>query len=189
MQLSFSFMKKHGQKFLSIAKKILNFLKKFWIPFAVAAAVLIIIVAAAAGAYFRDNPPIVETLPTEAATIPVAEPEPEIPETIAEPTTEPTEVTEPETEPVTEPVETEPPRIDYEEVPQYFQNDYPNDRFGQGTIETHGSCITSLAMVASYMTGHEYLPNELADYFGGYGLNDIQRLEYGSTKLQLPWKN
>ena len=188
MQLSFSFLKKHGQKLLPIANKILNFLKKFWIPFAVAAAVLIIIVAAAAGAYFRDNPPIVKTLPTEEATIPVTEPEPEIPETIAEPTTEPTEVTEPETEPVTEPVETKPPRIDYEEVPLYFQNDYPNNRFGRGTVESHGCSITSLAMVASHMTGHEYLPDELADYFGGYGQNNMQKLEYGSTMLQLPWK-
>ena len=188
MQLSFSFLKKHGQKLLPIAKKILNFLKKFWIPFAVAAAVLIIIVAAAAGAYFRDNPPIAKTLPTEEVTVPVTEPEPEIPETIAEPTTEPTEVTEPETEPVTEPVETKPPRIDYEEVPLYFQNDYPNNRFGRGTVESHGCSITSLALVASYMTGHEYLPDELADYFGGYGQNNMQKLEYGSTMLQLPWK-
>ena len=81
MQLSFSFLKKHGQKLLPIAKKIQNFLKKFWIPFAVAAAVLIIIAAAAAGAYFRDNPPIAKAPPTEEVTAPVTEPEPEIPET------------------------------------------------------------------------------------------------------------
>ena len=188
MQLSFSSLNKYGQKILSIAKKILAFLRKFWIPFAVAAAVLIIIVAAAAGAYFRDNPPVAETLPTEAVTVPVTEPEPEIPETTAEPTTEPTEVTEPEPEPETEPEETLPERIHYEEVPLYFQTDYPNTRFGRGTIESHGCGITSLAMVASYMTGHEYLPDELAEYFGGYGLNNMQKLEYGSTKLQLPWK-
>ena len=190
MQLSFPFLKKHGQKVLSFAKKILAFLKKFWIVFAVAGSVLLIILAAAAGIYVKNNPPIAETQPTEVVIIPETEPEPEVPETTAAPTTEPTEVTEPEPEPETEPEpeETVPERIHYEEVPLYFQTDYPNNRFGRGTIQSHGCGITCLAMVASYMTGHEYLPDELAEYFGGYGLNNMQKLEYGSTKLQLPWK-
>lgn len=72
-------------------------------------------------------------------------------------------------------------------VPLYFQTDYPNDRYGNGTIETSGCGITSLAMVATYLTGHEYLPDELADYFGGYGENNLQRLEHASDMLQLPW--
>lgn len=42
-------------------------------------------------------------------------------------------------------------------------------------------------MVATYMTGNLYLPDELADYFGGYGQNNIQRLEYASDQLRLPW--
>ena len=185
MQFSFPILNKHSQKILSFAKKILVLLKKFWIVPALAAVILIII-AVAAQPSSQPDPIISETEPTETVTIPVTEPE--IPETTVAPTTEPTEVTEPETEPETEPVETVPERIHYEEVPLYFQNDYPNDRFGRGTIESHGCSITSLAMVASYMTGHEYLPDELAEYFGGYGQNNMQKLEYGSTKLQLPWK-
>lgn len=72
-------------------------------------------------------------------------------------------------------------------VPLFFQTDYPNDRYGSGTVATSGCGITSLAMVASYMTGHTYYPDELADYFGGYGKNNIERLEYASDMLQLPW--
>ncbi len=74
------------------------------------------------------------------------------------------------------------------EVPLYFQTDYPNDRYGYGTVASSGCGITSLAMVATYMTGHPYMPDELAAYFGGHGENNIQRLEYASDMLQLPWK-
>lgn len=74
------------------------------------------------------------------------------------------------------------------EVPLYFQTDYPNKRYGTGTIATSGCSITSLAMVATYLTGHTYLPDELAGYFGGYGENNVQRLEYGETMLQLPFR-
>lgn len=75
----------------------------------------------------------------------------------------------------------------YESVPLYFQTDYPDVRFGSGTVSTNGCSITSLAMVASYMTGHEYLPDELARYFGGRAENNIARLEMGSDALQLPY--
>lgn len=71
-------------------------------------------------------------------------------------------------------------------MPLYFQNDYPNDRYANGTVATSGCGITCLAMVATYLTGHTYLPNELAHYFGGYGENNIQRLEYGAKQLRLP---
>lgn len=73
------------------------------------------------------------------------------------------------------------------EFPQYFQNDYPNTRYGTGNVATQGCSITSLAMVATYLTGHEYLPDELADYFGGKADNNVERLQYGSEALQLPF--
>lgn len=41
-------------------------------------------------------------------------------------------------------------------------------------------------MVASYLTGHAYFPDELAGYFGGYGENNVQRFEYGAEQLKLP---
>lgn len=93
----------------------------------------------------------------------------------------------------TEPAETEVPadsidRTDVytHEFPLYSQLDYPNKRYGSGTIATSGCGITSLAMVASYLTGHAYYPDELASYFGGYGENNVQRFEYGAEQLKLP---
>lgn len=76
----------------------------------------------------------------------------------------------------------------YSEIPLYFQTDYPDTLYGSGTIESSGCSITSLAMVATYLTGHEYLPDELAGYFGGYVGNNMERLEYASDMLQLPWR-
>lgn len=73
------------------------------------------------------------------------------------------------------------------QVPLFFQTDYPNARYGSGTVATSGCGITCLAMVVTYMTGHTYLPDELADYFGGRAENNIQRLEQASDMLQLPW--
>lgn len=105
----------------------------------------------------------------------------------------PTEAQIPETQPPTQPQEEETlpeksRKKQYDQVPLYFQTDYPNNRYGYGTIKDNGCSITSLAMVASYLTSHEYLPDELADYFGGYGENNIQKLEYASEQLQLPWR-
>ena len=72
------------------------------------------------------------------------------------------------------------------EFPLYSQLDYPNQRYGSGTVATSGCGITSLAMVASYLTGHSYYPDELADYFGGYGVNNVERFEYAAQQLRLP---
>ena len=74
------------------------------------------------------------------------------------------------------------------DFPRYNQNDYNNIRYGSGTIATSGCSVTSLAMVASYLTGHTYTPDELADFFSSYNsINHIDKLEYMSTQLQLPW--
>ncbi len=70
-------------------------------------------------------------------------------------------------------------------VPLYFQTDYPEDRYGDGTVATDGCGITALSMVATYMTGHEYRADELARYFGGAAENNIARLVTGSETLQL----
>lgn len=75
-----------------------------------------------------------------------------------------------------------------DELPLYFQTDYPNDKYADGTIADSGCSITALAMVASYLTGHKYLPDELAYYFGGRAENNIARLEYGSETMQLPFE-
>lgn len=97
-----------------------------------------------------------------------------------------TEATEAETVPE-EPARTTKVPESFYEVPEYFQTDYPDALFGKGTIATSGCSITSLAMVATYLTEHVYMPDELAGYFGGYIGNNMQRLEYAAEQLQLPW--
>ena len=76
----------------------------------------------------------------------------------------------------------------YAGVPLYFQTDYPNRMYGRGTIASNGCGITCLAMVATYLTDHEYLPDELARYFGGVAGNNIERLEMGAEAMRLPWE-
>lgn len=128
--------------------------------------------------------------------------DPEDPETVryTEPVseeTQPSETASAQTSPAdaalaeAEPVEVseeyyEEDGVPCQEFPLYSQLDYPNKRFGSGTVATSGCGITSLAMVATYLTGHAYYPDELAGYFGGYGENNVQRLEYGAQQLKLP---
>lgn len=73
-------------------------------------------------------------------------------------------------------------------VPQFFQTDYPDRIYGEGTVANNGCGITCLAMVATCLTKYPYLPDELARYFGGRAENNIARLEYASDALQLPWE-
>lgn len=140
-----------------------------------------------------------ETQPQETvqeATTPVETEETSLPAT--EPTTVPQETepaaTEPEetTEPVDPPMEetSDVPARNIQ-VPVFYQTDYPDVLYSNGTIATDGCSITCLAMVATYMTGHPYLPDELAGYFGGYlpnVVNNLERLEAASDLLQLSWR-
>ncbi len=73
-------------------------------------------------------------------------------------------------------------------IPIYFQNDYPRVRYGTGSIANNGCSITSLAMVATYLTGYTYMPDQLARWFGADGNNNMERLEYGSTAMGLPFE-
>ena len=71
-------------------------------------------------------------------------------------------------------------------VPRYYQTDYPNIKFGNGTISSSGCSITCLAMVSTYLTDHAFLPDQMAYAFASYGKNNIERLEYGNAQMQLP---
>lgn len=73
-------------------------------------------------------------------------------------------------------------------VPLYFQNDYPDEVYGEGTVASNGCSAASLAMVATYLTGREYLPDEIARYFGDSAENNIARLEKGSEAMKLPFR-
>ena len=137
-----------------------------------------------------------ETQPESAApeeTVPETLPQ-EVPGETEESVTAATEETIPEetTAEETVPEETEPEEetnrvTSLEGMPLYFQTDYPNIRYAESDIARNGCSVSSLAMVASYMTGHNYGPVELARYFGGLGRNNIERLEIGSGKLGLPF--
>lgn len=121
-----------------------------------------------------------------------------VPETIVVPE-ETAETQPPETAPVetippgtiaVKPIhpETEPVKTTIDTVPQYFQTDYPDKRYGTGTIADSGCNMTALAMVASYLTDHAYYPDELADGLAHFIGNNYERLEYGSDLLQLSWE-
>lgn len=138
-----------------------------------------------------------EEQPVLEQTVPTEETEPSQDTPVQWEMAEQTETEPVETEPAGEeslPIqETEPEQIPAHsiEVPLFYQTDYPYDRFTTGTISTSGCSITCLAMVATYMTDYPYLPDELADYFGGYmqGVRTkVQRLEAASDALQLSWR-
>lgn len=101
--------------------------------------------------------------------------------------TEPPQTLPAETD-VTEtvPLPTVAPRFVFDSVPVYYQTDYPFIRYGDGTIATSGCSITCLAMAASYVTDQVYTPDMIAHAFGGYGENNIQRLDYAIEQMQLP---
>ncbi len=102
-------------------------------------------------------------------------------ETLPQETTPPTEEADEEPEDADEPK-------GHHGVPLYFQTDYPNNMYGMGTIANNGCSAACLAMVATYLTGHEYFPDEIARYFGGAAENNIARLEEGSRAMKLPFK-
>lgn len=56
----------------------------------------------------------------------------------------------------------------YTEAPLYLQQDYPNTRYGAYSIVTHGCGITTMAMLATYMTDTELTPPELCERYGRY---------------------
>lgn len=148
----------------------------------------------------HSTEPVLETtvVPTEAVTVPeeTAAPETKPQETIPEETL-PAETIPEETVPeTTVPEETvpaesmpeEPVPINWDQVPQYYQDHYPDARYGRSTMTHNGGSMTALAMVASYMTETEYLPDQMADWLAHFLGGDYQRLEYGSDLLGLVWK-
>lgn len=56
----------------------------------------------------------------------------------------------------------------FPEIPLYLQQDYPTTMYGGYPIRTNGCGITSMAMVASYMTDELLTPPEMCRRYGGY---------------------
>lgn len=56
----------------------------------------------------------------------------------------------------------------FPEIPLYLQQDYPTTMYGGYPIRTNGCGITSMSMVASYMTDELLTPPEMCRRFGKY---------------------
>lgn len=56
----------------------------------------------------------------------------------------------------------------YPEAPLYMQQDYPDTMYGRYPIVTYGCGITTLAMLATYMTDTELTPPTLCESYGHY---------------------
>ncbi len=76
-------------------------------------------------------------------------------------------------------------RKTYDEVPLYFQGDYPDVPYSHGTVATSGCGITCLAMVATYLTDTEYCPGELGRLYNKSANNNRARMEYASNDIGL----
>ena len=77
--------------------------------------------------------------------------------------------------------------VPFNPVPAFFQNDYPFTRYGSGMLADTGCSITCMSMMAGYLTGNIYLPDQLARWFGGKAQNNMARMEYAAQQLQLPF--
>lgn len=71
--------------------------------------------------------------------------------------------------------------------PDYTLEEYGSVMYASGTILDNGCSVVCMASLATYMTGHQYYPDELAGYFGAQCDNNVQRLEYMSDQLELPY--
>lgn len=77
-------------------------------------------------------------------------------------------------------------KVVYHEVPQYYQEDYPDIRYGKNTVAESGCGVTCIAMVASYLLDCEYKPDELAAQYGLSGTSHVDRLELMISALGMP---
>ena len=137
---------------------------------------------------------------TEETQQEITAPEEESTEATEEETTEETgEITEEteETEPteektVPEEISEETEEESFEEdsddrfFPDYTLDDYADVMYGDGTIKNNGCSVCCMAVAATYLTGHQYYPDELAKWFGSKANNNVDRLRYIANALHLP---
>ena len=60
----------------------------------------------------------------------------------------------------------------YPEAPLYLQQDYPKTMYGGYEIRTNGCGITTMSMLASYMTDEQYTPPEMCARYGHYSFSN-----------------
>lgn len=126
------------------------------------------------------NHDAVQTAETEQSVEAETAPDETFPETEAaeEAPTEPEEPAEPDAE--------EEPQQPERFFPDYTLDDYAGVMYGTGTIKNNGCSVCCMAVVATYLTGHQYYPDELAKWFGGKAENNTDRVRYMAKALQLP---
>lgn len=126
------------------------------------------------------NHDAVQTAETEQSVEAETAPDETFPETEAaeEAPTEPEEPAEPDAE--------EEPQQPERFFPDYTLDDYAGVMYGTGTIKNNGCSVCCMAVVATYLTGHQYYPDELAKWFGGKAENNTDRVRYMAQALQLP---
>ena len=78
--------------------------------------------------------------------------------------------------------------FEFTEMPLMDQTDYKNIKYSQGTISTSGCGLTSVCMVASYLTGNLYTPAELVEATRGKS-NNVDRMLAAADSLGLVWHN
>ncbi len=127
-----------------------------------------------------------EEEPTEATEEPTEETQ-EYPEETEYLPTEPVPEEAQEPEPEEEIPEGTEEESDDRFFPDYTLEEYGSVMYASGTILDNGCSVVCMASLATYMTGHQYYPDELASYFGGKCDNNVQRLEYMSDMLELPY--
>lgn len=151
-------------------------MRRFLLGILIAAMTLGLVVGSAALLAKREEAALSQDTAVQTTAAAAAESLP--PETI------PAETAAPEAPPP----ETAPSKTVQDQVPLYYQTDYPHIHFGNGTIATSGCSVTCLAMVATYLTDQEYTPVQMAYHFGSFGKNNIQRLDHGIAQMQLPYE-
>lgn len=109
--------------------------------------------------------PTLPTAPAESASPKPTQPAPTLPA-----------ATEPEP---TEPEETEP--LPESRVPRFFQTDYPDVPYGDGTVATSGCSMACMAMIVSALTDQTVTPDNLAKRFRNADGSHIQRMEAIAT--------
>ena len=70
--------------------------------------------------------------------------------------------------------------------PDYTLDEYADVMYGTGTIKDNGCSVCCMAVVATYLTGHQYYPDELARWFGGKAENNVDRVRLMAEEFQLP---
>jgi len=60
----------------------------------------------------------------------------------------------------------------YPEAPLFLQQDYPKTAYGGYPIRTNGCGITTMSMLATYMTDEEYTPPEMCARYGHYSFSN-----------------